>query len=130
MTDIDKLNALLGEARAAKKAINQIEKQLKAMLTESGGEVYTEYTDSETEKNDFNVIAAKKTAGQQRANTVVDIIRELEREEGAANFDKIVARAADAGIRQDAVNKEIGRLLSEGDIYEPVRGSGNYRLKR
>ncbi len=121
---------LLQETRAAKKAIDQIEKQLRAMLAESGGEAYIEYADPETEKQDLIRIASGESARQQQTKVVLDIIRELEQEEGAANLDKIVQRAADVAIRQGTVNREIGRLLNAGAIYEPVNGSGNYRLKR
>ncbi len=130
MTDVDRLNALLQETRTVKKVIDQIEKQLAAMLTESGGEVYTEYADSEAEKPDLEDIASGESERQRHAKVVLDILRELEREEGAASFDKIVKRAADAAIRQDTVYREIGRLLNEGAIYEPVQGSGKYRLNR
>ncbi len=134
MSGIDKLNALLEETRTAKKAINQIEKQLKAMLTESEDDAYTEYADSETGTRDIDALAkwlAEETEArqQERTKSVLQIIRELEREEGAAPFDKIVERAADAGFKQDEVYKEIAWLLNQGEIFEPAHGSGNYRLK-
>ncbi len=129
MTDIDELNALLREARRAKNAIDQIERRLTTMLTEGRDEAYTENRDSDIRKHDVVDIASGASARRRHAKVVVDIIRELEREGGAANLDKIVQRAADVAIRQETVNREIARLLNEGAMYEPVKGSGNYRLK-
>ncbi len=129
MTDIDELNTLLREVRRAKKAIDQIERRLTTMLTESRDEAYTENRDSDIRKQDVVEIASGASARRRHAKVVVDIIRELEREDGAANLDKIVQRAADVAIRQETANREIARLLNEGAIYEPVKRSGKDRLK-
>ncbi len=135
MGDIDKLNALLEETRAAKKAINQIEKQLKAMLSRSEGETYTEYEDSETGTRDVDALAkwlAEGTEARQREHikTVLGIIRELEKEEGAASVDKVVELAADVGIKQADVNKELALLVRTSAIYESADKPGNYRLAK
>ncbi len=130
MADIDELNALLREVRTAKKAIDQIERRLTTMLTESRDEAYIENRDSDIRKQDVVDIASGASARRRRAKAVIDIIHELEREDGAANLDKIVQRAADVAIRQETVNREIARLLNEGAIYVPAKGSGNFRLKR
>ncbi len=99
------------------------------MLAESEDEAYTENRDSDIGKQDLVDVASGTSARRRRAEVVIDIIRELEQEDGAANLDKIVQRAADVAIRQETINTEIARLLNEEAIYEPVKGSGNYRLK-
>ncbi len=132
MTDVDELNALLEEVRAIKKAAAQAEKRLQTMLAENESEAYIEYTDSQSGTRDVDALAkwlAEDTEKKERATTIRQIIRELEREEGFASIDKIIERAADAGIRQDEANNEIARLVNNAVLVEPVHGSGKYQLK-
>ncbi len=123
----DELNALLEEIHTAKKWLNRTEKRVKTILTETESETHTGTEDSEPAPLDFDVIAFGRNPHlEARTKTVIDIIRELEREEGAANIDKIVERATDAEFSEDDVNKEIARLVQMAEIYEPVDKSGNY----
>ncbi len=130
MSDIDELNALLEETRTIKKAANQIEKRLKAMLTERESEAYVEYADSETERRGIDIILERDALQRERVKSIRQIIRQLESEDGYAQHDKIVKRAAEAGFDKELVDIEIKRLIRAAELYEPVQNSGRYRLKR
>jgi len=81
------------------------------------------------EHRDFDVIAVGKSKAQQeRIKDLRDIIKELEREAGAAHIDKIIERASKLGYDKDKVEAEIFRLTQEAAIFEVVRYSRNYRL--
>ncbi len=123
----DELNALLDYLQAAKRLLNQTEKRVNRIITTTEGEAFTETEGSETAAEDFDVIAVGRNPGlAERSKTVIDVIRELEREEGEANGAKIVERAADAGFSEDEVNEEIDRLIQMAEIYEPVLESRSY----
>ncbi len=130
MSDIDELEKLLEETRTIKKATNQIEKRLKAMLTERECEVYVEYADSETERRGIDIILESDALQRERVKSIRQIIRELEREDGYAKHDKIVKRAAEDGFDKELVDIEIRRLVQASELYEPAQNSGRYRLKR
>ncbi len=130
MTDIDELNALLEETRTIKKAASQIETRLKAMLTERESELYTEYADIETGKRNIDIVLETDALEREREKRIRQIIRELEREEGYAQHDQVVQRAAKAGFDKEKVDVELKRLIRVSELYEPVQGSGRYRLRR
>jgi DNA replicative helicase MCM subunit Mcm2 (Cdc46/Mcm family) len=78
-----------------------------------------------------DVIAVGKSKEQQeRIKSILDIIRELEREAGSAHIDTIVERASKLGFEKDIVEAEIVRLVQEAAIFEPVRYSRNYRTSQ
>jgi len=85
--------------------------------------------DPETGRRDLDGIMTGKSKSQQdRIRSIIDVIRELEREAGSAPLDKIVERASKLGFDKDKVEVDIARLSQDGSIIEPVRHSGNYRV--
>ncbi len=123
----DELNTVLEDIRAAKTWLTQTEQRVKTLLTETEDGSPTESDESETIARDIDVITIRRDPRlDERTKVIIDIIRELERKEGAANIDTIVEQAAQAGFSEDEVKEEITRLLEATEIYEPVPESGNY----
>ncbi len=139
---INKRKRRLKEVQITKKRINQTEKRVKTVFTEPQvtetkreTPVEAESRDRKTAAPDLDIIAFGRAAPlTTRTKTVLDIVYELEREEGEASIDKIMERSTKAGFNKDEVRKEIDRLTQTMEIYETIRGSGNYltavRLKR
>jgi DNA replicative helicase MCM subunit Mcm2 (Cdc46/Mcm family) len=75
-----------------------------------------------------NVSKTEATSPRNHYTSIKDIIRELERKEGAAHIDTIIEKAAKVGFHKDEVEAEIARLMQVAAIMEPVRYSCNYRL--
>ena len=79
-------------------------------------------------RRDFDVIAVGRSKKQQeRIKCVRDIVKELERERGVAQYDEIIERAEHLGFEKDHADAEITKLVQEAAIFEPVRYSRNYR---
>ncbi len=115
--DLGKLNNDLNRVR---QDITSIEKVTKAMLSEGGR--------ADPDRSDVKVGVALKTEDQtDRVKNVLDIIRELETEEGPVHTDMIVERASEHGFDKNTAEAEIARLDSEAWIYESARSSGVYR---
>jgi replicative DNA helicase Mcm len=85
--------------------------------------------DPETGRRDLDgVMTGKSKSQQDRIRSIIDVIRELEREVGSAPLDQIVERASKLGFDREKVEIDIARLSQDGSIIEPVRHSGNYRV--
>ncbi len=113
----DKLNNDLSNVR---REVAKVEKAIKAILNEGGR--------PDAGASDFEVtVVAKSKDETERKKSVLEIIRELETEEGPAHVDTIAERASELGIDKHTVEAEIERLDSEAWIYEPARRAGVYR---
>jgi len=127
----DELNALLENIRTAKKWFNQTEKRVEMILTkmegiETEGEGFIETEEPDAARDTDIVEPERNPPSVARNRIVIDAIRELEKEEGEANIDKIVERTAKAGLSEDDVNKEIAWLIQTAEIYESTDNPGNY----
>ncbi len=128
----EEFNVLLEEIRSVKTALNQTEERITTILTEPGRteverDAVAEAKAPETAARDIDIIKIRRDPrAVARTETVITAIRELEREEGAAELEKISERAAEAGLSHDEVTDEIARLLQVEEIYEPEPGSGRY----
>ena len=79
--------------------------------------------DPETGKRDMDVIAVGKSKSQQdRIKSLRDIIRELQKESGAAYIERIKEKASEQGLDPDKVDKEIALLCQGGELYEERHG--------
>jgi replicative DNA helicase Mcm len=79
--------------------------------------------DPETGKRDMDVIAVGKSKSQQdRIKSLRDIIRELQKESGAAYIESIKEKASEQGLDPDKVDKEISLLCQGGELYEERHG--------
>ncbi len=127
----DELNALLENIRAVKKWFNETEKRVEMILTkiegiETEGEGFIETEDPDAARDTDVTEPEHAPPSVARKRIVIDVIRELEKEEGEANIDKIVERTAKAGLNEDDVNKEIAWLIQIAEIYESTDNPGNY----
>ncbi len=123
MDDKGELRALLDEISTLKEDLNRvraditrIEKRVKELLEEGEGE--------QTEQ-EFDVFLA--ISFSEENITVRSIINELEREDGYAELDKIIQRAAEAGIDKEKTERAIDNLMQNEYIFEPVKRSQKYR---
>ncbi len=115
--DLDRLNNDLSTVR---RDVTSIEKVIKA--------AFSEEESVDAGRSDVEVDAVVKNEDQSdNVISVLDVIRELETEEGPAHVDTIVTRAAQHGFDKNTVEAEIARLESDVWIYEPARSSGVYR---
>ena len=76
-------------------------------------------------KRDIDAIAVGKSKAQQdriKSLRLREIIRELEKESGAAFIEKIKEKASEQGLDPDKVDKEIYSLRDQGEIYEEREG--------
>jgi len=79
--------------------------------------------DPETGKRDMDVIAVGKSKSQQdRIKSLREIIRELQKESGAAYIESIKEKASEQGLDPDKVDKEISLLCQGGELYEERHG--------
>ena len=79
--------------------------------------------DPETGRRDVDVIAVGKSKTQQdRIKSIRDIIRELQKEIGGANIEKIKEKASEQGLDPDKVEREIEKLKQTGELYEERLG--------
>jgi DNA replicative helicase MCM subunit Mcm2 (Cdc46/Mcm family) len=71
----------------------------------------------------MDVIAVGKSKSQQdRIKSLRDIIRELQKESGAAYIESIKEKASEQGLDPDKVDKEISLLCQGGELYEERHG--------
>ncbi|HDO19724.1 MAG TPA: hypothetical protein ENG74_03260 [Thermoplasmatales archaeon] len=75
------------------------------------------------EKEMENVVEQKTESGEpdEIENTVLEIVAELEGEEGAL-WDKIIERCVQSGIDKGTAEEAINSLLDKGLVYEPTLG--------
>ena len=63
-----------------------------------------------------------KAKGKDIEDAVLALVGELDRDGKGAPWDAMLAAAAKAGIRKEALEEAINELLDKGLIYEPVLG--------
>ena len=82
--------------------------------------------DPETGEFDADVVETGQSKSQRdRAKTLRNIIEELQEEyddEPGAPMERIVERAAEAGIEESKVEHRVSELKKRGDLYEPQNG--------
>ncbi len=79
--------------------------------------------DLDTGKIDIDKIMVGVTKSQRdKIRIITDIIRELQKEFGNAEYGEILKEATNRGLSEDDVEKIIEMLKNRGDIYEPSPG--------
>lgn len=78
--------------------------------------------DAETGKFDVDILTTGVSKSQRdKIKTLRNIIREIEAEHsGMAPKEEVFARAAEQGFEKEYVDELIGRLKTQGELYEPT----------
>lgn len=83
-------------------------------------------TDRATGVFDIDVVATGKPKSEreklQKADTILDIIKDHLRREDSADVEKVVSDAAGYGLNEQEARKIIAELLRRGELYEKEHG--------
>ncbi len=87
-----------------------------AMMKEVG-------VDRKTGKLDYDIIATGQPKSKmEKAKTLLNIIKELQKHFDAVDLDKIKEEAKTAGIDEDEISDLLNILKKNGDVYSPRNG--------
>lgn len=101
-------------------------KTLPEIKTDEKDEEEDEEPDEDIPENPEEVKDAKEekkdTKSEEAENTVLEIIRKVEGEEGAP-WDTITEKCEKSGLDKDTIEEAITSLMDKGLIYEPILGT-------
>ena len=104
----------LPDLKIEEKTEKKIEKEEEPIVTE---EEKTEEVETMAEEKD-----EKDSGSEEIENTVLEIIKDIEGEEGAS-WDAITKKCEKAGLDTDSIEESLNSLMDKGMIYEPVLGT-------
>ncbi|MDO8554282.1 MAG: minichromosome maintenance protein MCM [Candidatus Micrarchaeota archaeon] len=109
-----RLNPLV-EQRDAEMAVSLMNHVMKQIMT-----------DKATGVLDVDVVATGKPKSEreklQKVDTIIDIIKDLLRNNDSAELDKIIQMAISSGIDEQTTRRILTELLRKGEIYEKEHG--------
>jgi len=118
--DLNKYVALIQESlqflvpgKESSTDVDKKEKTLEQKEEEETSEVSSDDSKKEEEETDEDFLKVE--------NTVLDVIKEIEGEDGAS-WDDITEKCEKAGLEKDLVEEALTSLMDKGLVYEPVLG--------
>ena len=116
--DLNKYVTLIQESLQfllpGKESLPDVDKKEKTLeQKEETSEISSEEPEKEEEETDEDFLKVE--------NTVLDVIKEIEKEDGAS-WDDITEKCEKAGLEKDLVEEALTSLMDKGLVYEPVLG--------
>ena len=116
--DLNKYVTLIQESLQfllpGKESLPDVDKKEKTLeQKEETSEISSEEPEKEEEETDEDFLKVE--------NTVLDVIKEIEGEDGAS-WDDITEKCEKAGLEKDLVEEALTSLMDKGLVYEPVLG--------